>query len=477
MKKQFCMQLKKMLPVIGIFVLTMLLCAGSLLLTALIPQDKISANLKKSAVYFEEHELFPYLAEGQFNTRQDNYADCILLNIIYHIGVDEQESLFSSVIRSAYFCREKQNVNEGFSEAAAFENTAIPQEAKVDYFRYWHGSMVLLRPLLILFDIVGVRLVLGIAALLLSIAAAYVLWKKKRKVLSACYLLSMICVNSWVIVCCIEYVTTFLVMGACNLWIAGTWKEEYAQTASGQQSAAIVVRRKRFLCLMAVSGVVTSFMDFLTTETLTFTVPVLLELVLCMGNRKKLEDVKGTFLRIIQSGIVWGVSYAVMFVTKWIISAGLLGVEALREALQSAGERLGGTVYLGVTNLDPEADFFQRVFGAVFRNEGMIFPFKDHMSPITAAVIFGVLLMVLFSVIYLFYDKDMDLRTIGLFLLVALIPYLRYVVLSNHAYIHYFFTYRAQLVTIMILLFLVWEYGLGNIFGQTGAKCADKKKK
>ena len=246
------MQLKKMLPVMGTFVLTMLLCAGSLLLTALIPQDKISANLKKSAVYFEEHELFPYLAEGQFNTRQDNYADCILLNIIYHIGVDEQESLFSSVIRSAYFCREKQNVNEGFSEAAAFENTAIPQEAKVDYFRYWHGSMVLLRPLLILFDIVGVRLVLGIAALLLSIAAAYVLWKKKRKAISVCYLLSMIFVNSWVIVCCIEYVTTFLVMGACNLWIAGTWKEEYAQgnarqVSAGQETATVAARRRRFL--------------------------------------------------------------------------------------------------------------------------------------------------------------------------------------------------------------------------------------
>ena len=72
-------------------------------------------------------------------------------------------------------------------------------------------------------------------------------------------------------------------------------------------------------------------------------------------------------------------------------------------------------------------------------------------------------MMALFSVVYLFYNKSLDLKTIGLFGLLAAVPYVRYMVLSNHAFIHYFFTYRAQLVTITAVLYLVWEYGLTNI--------------
>lgn len=46
---------------------------------------------------------------------------------------------------------------------------------------------------------------------------------------------------------------------------------------------------------------------------------------------------------------------------------------------------------------------------------------------------------------------------IGLYAFVGIIPYVRYLVLHNHSYVHFFFTYRAQAATIMALFFILLE--------------------
>ena len=75
---------------------------------------------------------------------------------------------------------------------------------------------------------------------------------------------------------------------------------------------------------------------------------------------------------------------------------------------------------------------------------------------------FGVLFLCL-AIVYLFRGKNFDGRAVVLCLLVGAVPYLRYAVLENHAYLHYFFTYRAQLVTVTMLLFVTYEFGLKNL--------------
>jgi len=44
-----------------------------------------------------------------------------------------------------------------------------------------------------------------------------------------------------------------------------------------------------------------------------------------------------------------------------------------------------------------------------------------------------------------------------LFLLVGLAPYLWYLVLSNHSYVHWWFTYRLQAITVMCLFFMLTD--------------------
>lgn len=428
----------------GAVMLSALLGMLLLFLTGLIPQSAIAESCRESGEYFNEHELFPFLIEEQFNTRQDNYADCILINIMYHISGEE---LPASLIKASYYNPEMESV-----EVSLWESLQEVKEPNVDYFRYWHGGMVLLRPLFLFTGIEGARLILGVILLVLTLLTAVLLWRQRAKSLAVCYLLGNIIVQVWMCAFCIEYITTFLVMNIIAIVSIYMFRK---------RKDTKTLYRKVFM-LSAVSGVWTCFFDFLTTETLTITIPVLILLVL-RYEAGELEDLGKEVKRMAGCGILWGVSYGFMFVFKWLLAAGTLGWQALSGALQSAGVRIGGTVYLGNTNLDPEASDMQRFVGAIFRNQGCLFPFRGEMQ-IGAAMgcLLGVLILC-FAIVYMLRGKNFSGTMILLCLLPGMVPYLRYAVLENHAYMHYFFTYRAQLVTITALLFITYEFGLKNL--------------
>ena len=421
------------------------ICILLLFLTGMIPKTAIEESIRESADYFYQEELFPYLAENQFNTRQDNYADSILVNIIYHIDQDE---LPLSLIRASYYNPKTENVNVSLWEAVQEE-----KEANVEYFRYWHGSMVLLRPLFLFTSITGARLLLGICLLGLTILTAIAVFRQGEKVLALCYLLGNLVVQTWMCAFCIEYITTFLVMNAaalCTLFLYNRW---------GQDQEKL---NEKFNMLLAASGVVTCFVDFLTTETLTITVPLLILTILRFGDNR-LEELKTEVKKMVENGLVWGLSYASMFGLKWIISAVALGPQAFTTALSSAGERISGEIISAGDGWEAQVSGLDRLFGALARNQGSLFPFRGEMKLGMAILLFWGVIFTGFALIYLFRDKLFSGKMICLCLIQALVPYLRYVLLANHAYLHYFFTYRAQLVTVMALFYCTWQFGLSRL--------------
>lgn len=428
----------------GAAILSALLGMLLLVLTGLIPQSAIEESCRESGAYFKEHELFPLLIEGQFNTRQDNYADCILVNIMYHISGEE---LPVSLIKASYYNPELESV-----EVSLWESLQEVKEPNIDYFRYWHGGMVLLRPLFLFTGIEGARLILGGVLLLLTLFNVMLLWKQHAKSLAVCYLMGNCIVQFWMCAFCIEYITTFLVMNVVMAVCIRFFKRREDTKA---------LYGKMFV-LSAVSGVWTCFFDFLTTETLAITIPLLMLLVL-RYEAGELENFGKELKRIVCCGMLWGVSYGVMFVFKWLLAAGTLGWQAINSALQSAGERIGGTVYLGDTNLDPEASGMQRFIGAILRNQGSLFPFRNEMQLGAAMGCFLGVVLLCFAIVYMLRGRNYSGTMILLCILLGLVPYLRYTVLENHAYLHYFFTYRAQLVTITALLFITYEFGLKNL--------------
>lgn len=135
-----------------VFIATFIVCVGALLAVCQIPQSSIYENSKASSEYFTDSASFPVLIKGHANTRIDNYADCILFNVIYNM--DEQQAM-KPIIAAPYYRIEGNDAREDFASAVI-----DGKEPNNEYSRYWHGSQVLIRPLLLLASVEQNRLIL-----------------------------------------------------------------------------------------------------------------------------------------------------------------------------------------------------------------------------------------------------------------------------------------------------------------------------
>ena len=310
-----------------------------------------------------------------------------------------------------------------------------------DYSRYWHGSMVVLRPLFTFMDIVQIRLLLGVLAAAGIAAAVWMLWREGQKVLAVSFAAGAVWVNTWMLTKCIEYVTTFLVMDAMLMILIAYLRKH----TSAEECTAFLYR------LLVGGGVVTCFVDFLTTETLTYTMPMLVFIAFSVPGNK----IKDGLMTMIRGGIAWLAGYAGMFALKWGLAYAALGMAALKDSVSEAAIRIGGTVYLGDSNLDPVASPMQRLGGALWHNIGMLFPFSGTLQPHWAVLAAAAVAALAFCIVYLTHGRNFCPAKWVPVSVLALLPYLRYLALSNHAYMHYFFTYRAQLVTVTALIWYV----------------------
>ena len=449
---------------------TIVICIALLFVTALIPQNALQKNMEKSSDYYNNHQMFDHVTDYMFLSRQDNYADCILTNIIYHI---DQNNLAESILSASYYNPEDEGVQTSFAYAVGSK-----VEPNVDYSRYWHGSMVLLRPLFIIFDIAEVRMVLGILILIMTVWFEVLLFKNHYYVFGVCYGIGLILVSVWMCAFCVEYAMPFVVMSVelpvLFALLTRAYEKKDVQNDKVKRDEHKLGNQKAdghksdnykpeviLWAVLACAGIVTAFVDFLTTETITFTMAYVLYLIV-KNRHNQMRTVKEELIFLVKSGIVWLVSYGLMIALKWVLALIVLGKDAFFNALSQAALRISGDATLGnVTGAEVVSDY-ERISGALWRNIGCIYPFKSTMSYGTAMIFILLVGLVVFSIWYLFREKAKSCIN-KVMVMVSLIPVLRFLVLNNHSYIHFFFTYRALLVSVVVIIYILACYVNGFI--------------
>ena len=366
---------------------TIVICIALLFLTALIPQNALQKNMERSSDYYNNHQTFDHVTDYMFLSRQDNYADCILTNIIYHI---DKNNLVESVLSASYYNPEDENVQTSFAYAVG--NKVEPD---VDYSRYWHGSMVLLRPLFVIFDIAGVRMVLGILILLMTVWFEILLFKNRYSIFGVCYGVGLMLVSVWMCAFCVEYAMPFVVMSmelpVLFVLLTRAYEKKDAQNDKVKRDENKLDNQKAdehkldnrkpeviLWAVLACAGIVTAFVDFLTTETVTFTMAYILYLIV-KNRHNQMKPIKEELICLIKSGIVWFASYGLMIALKWVLALAVLGKDAFFNALSQAALRISGDATLGNVPGAEVVSNYERISGALWRNMGCIYPFKYHV--------------------------------------------------------------------------------------------------
>ena len=438
---------KRILSYIGIFVITLMILWLLLIGAAMISNNQIKQNMQKSALSYGQTEAFAFCDGRKLNGIADNYADSIWLNIAWYMG---KGNPVKSSLDTKYFDGEDGGENIGLFIAVADENV----EANKEYTRYWHGTAGILRFMHLFTDVNGVKTTGMCLIFVLAIILQVLLIRDKKLSLAIVFMLSFCAVGTWKTGLSIEYQPAFILCFLmCILYLLSEKKGDHW-----------------IIGLSVASGVMTAFLDFLTTETMVILVPLIL-VVLVRSVDGRLENLKKSLMWLISCGIAWVLSYGGTFLVKWAMATVVTGENCFVSALHSVEERVAGSL----EEIIPGGVIGQNVH-AVVSNISVFFGAEKRVDW-TLAII-GTMLFVgmILTVLYLFPKKERDKTATVLLMILGSVVFLRYLILGNQSYLHSFFTYRA-LVSAILAAFGIVIVNCRLPFAQKNRKNRKDRKK
>lgn len=424
-----------------IFLFIILICVHMLLMlvTSLIPSKQLEKHvIESSEVLFEEGEKkninLGYKQEYIFN-----FTDALMINIAY--SVDSTDPIQSMLLaRKNYVPGQTLQVyidsqyNLGASEQYINKKNGDLYQTKelyglmhgenitdsFEYARYWHGYLVILRPLLAITNYSGIRIILLIITTILVILLLYKIYKKLDISIAIIFFIGLLSVNIFVVT---QGINEILVFIAALIF------------------ATIILSKKDFDKnineLFFIIGSITVFIDFLTAPLVTLGLPLIIYLLLSQKYNKNLKEI---ILSLVKICIAWGLGYALTWMSKWVITQVMLGRPVISQAIEQAKFRINlGTNKLGYSDV-------------VIKN-------IRFLSENVVLAILSLLIIYIVGNLILKNKKDINFKqnwkNAVPYIITAIFPFMWYLVLQEHSYIHSFFTYRILIVTVISVFIIV----------------------
>ena len=394
------------------FILTAIICIVLLIVTALIPKELVKSNMVKSSE--EMYDIsYIYFINNQKNRAFliHNYPDPITFNLTY--SLDSKKSFTSSIL-TKYYASKKFGEKVNVREKAYFD-----YKPNKEYYRYWHGNMFLVKALMLVFDYKNILIFLSVILIAFALLITYNLYRKNR-LLALLFLISNLVCHVYVTFYCLEYIYMFLLSYIMSLIAFKLIDKD----------------ESKIICFFIIGGVLANFFDFLTTETLIFTLPFFI--IFYFGRNKSFKDSLKFFLK---SLIAFLLGYSLMWILKWLILI-IIYKQSPNDFLNTHIEERGFS--LVAVKKEP--------FKSIYDNLKLIVPFCYLNNNLVILII----ICYICYVIWLIIRKKIDSKGIIL-LLISIIPMLRYFVLYKHSIDHTFFTYRALLPSIMIWIYMFFR--------------------
>lgn len=378
-------QLKKLIKlfVLGIFVFSLLM-----ILVYCIPDAAVYENTALSIGDIYGEGEYPTCFMGSEAFMLDNFTDRITLDM----NIQD-----TSVTNPIY---------------GAFYNNNYP--------RYWHGRQIILRPLLCFFNFHQIRYI-NIFVMMFLFLYVLNLLNKNYGIKTAMVFAAVILSSAFIIVpFSMQFSSMFLVM-FCSIICLCKLKENNKLTFDNS------------VLLFAVTGMLTNFLDLLTTPLITLGIP----LVLYVASTNK--EFKTLFKETVILIIVWFLFYGFTWGAKWILSSIILEENIILDAFKQMKYR--SDLIVDDTNIS-----YLEVLGKQI---------KYYCYPLGKTIFAMKYIFLLATILPEFikakYTKS-TFKLTAIYLIIFVLPFVWYFVLGNHSAVHYWFTYRTLSVSDFALL-------------------------
>ena len=412
--------LKKIINLIILFIGIVLFGFVSLVITYALPITKIHDNVVNNIGI-----SFPYYQSilKYETTSLDLYTDSVILGEIAYYNKD------ASLVDNAMSVYSSQGMEDFIKYAAGDESVVV------EYARYWHGNLVVLKPLFYLFDYNSIKVLELFFQVIMIIVIVKLMKKNKLDIFIIPFILSLFFIHPEVIGLSFQFQAMFNLL-LVSIAVLLKFKDT-------------LFKENRLIYFFLAIGMLTSFFDFLTYPAVIFGVPIIFYFLL----EDSKVSMKKKLLNIILYGVLWSVGYIGMWFSKWVIASLVLHRDVIGTAVNTIFFRTSANEF---TRLD------------AIKNNIMVYKERAY------ALIFAVL-FIYYLVRLIKNRKNINTKIvidIIPLLLIAIIPFAWFFVMSNHSYIHYWMTYRE-----LLIFFFAAFCSLEILINNEGSLVNEKRKK
>ena len=391
--------------------------AGTLLLLLAfkLPSQKMYVHVYQSLPALEKEFTQGLVVDGYDASLTGNFTDCLML--FYSIYDNPEHSTLEQVM---HMYRTESSAGEGWAPGESLRDyfNGEEQSREVSYGRYWHGYLVLLKPLLMITNLNSVRMMMSVTQLLLVGMIIYAATKRGAGNLALGFLVSVPFFYFTSMFTSLSLSICFYIMGLAVL--IPLYRHEKLK------------EKNRYLNFFLIVGMLVAYFDFLTYPLVTLAFP--LTVVLYLDK----DSWKAKLQKLVCYSIQWGVGYIGLWAMKWILSDLLTDSKVIVDAIRTVSERTGTA---------SDGNKITGLFRVLGQNLEVYFNWSFYLLA---------LIVVIFLIYHVVknkysYAKLSFLKERFVILTVALYPVAWYFVTQNHSEEHYMFTCK----NIAIMIFAV----------------------
>lgn len=406
-----------LLLIAGIIVGFLLLLAAFALPAAPIERNVLASLPAYNGEWGLGEESYEQLVKGYQTTQLDNSTDCAMMMSAMH---SSEESIVTRAVE-AYVYTGGGTAYQTMLKYGRDGGGGVLRSVPVS--RYWHGYLVLLKPLLSVLSYMDIRLLLMIAqgAMLIAVAAGMC----RRGLFNAvwAFALSLLCITPSITGFSLQYSTSLMVFLAAMLALLYIPKQKWTM--------------RTLPVFFMLCGMTVCYVDYLTYPIVTFGMPIVLVTLMLPEQSAKRE-----WHRLAVCGLCWALGYFGIWAGKWLLVV-LFGNEPtfVSDLVAKLTERSGNTTPHEVLS-----------YAAVIKSQLMVFAKKSYLiAAVAAALGFAAAWL---RALTAKTDPGGARQGAGcrlVLLAVALLPFVWYFFTQNHCYQHAFFTSRGLAVTVFAL--------------------------
>lgn len=411
---------------IGMVVGSALLGLFLMWLVYLLPVEKMAENVADSAELLYAQNDSKELIAGDYWKAYDRGTNIIILHEIIYPNNGQALTDALLVPTADYTARWDEDWADVLLEYAA-NREYDEDDDYLPYARYWHGYLVLLKPLFLFLDL-GATYMLNLLLFGISTIVIAFLMKKHLGSYWKAYVLLIMVMYPINIIQSYQLSSVFYAMQLTMflLLLKDTWKEEDV------------------LSIFVLDGIVLAFLDFLTYPLVAFAVPALTAYLL-----SKKSCLKENLCAMIGRGFAFGLGYAGMWAMKWIFASIFTTQNVILDAIDSILHRTGV-----VENTYDENFMSISTADALMRN------LKSFFNEYNLIILAIVCIISFFYIVAKKVKGSVDKQMLLVCSVIGISPFLWIMLLTNHSSLHPHLEWR----TFAILIYAVAILGI-SIWG------------